>query len=276
MAVSVVPGSAGVTITSRPSVGAPRIGTSDVAFPGGGWIRAKGSVKFNVSPGDATSNWYAGFIQAQWIETNWGYYRGQSNNDGSAFYQRARPPARPSQSCRDTVGPVSDVFYSTSANYRSSIPAGPYMAGRPMTVSAKFEDQPSDSFPLSVTNATTHQANYLTEVQLEFHFCTVFVVQDPSGNFQQLKHFFWNAHWQYRFNHGGYPATAANTTIVPVSAGIGAHVSAVFNGRVTDRRFVNVITSLTETRSCNDVAGHESNHPNIKTSATWQDFDVRR
>ena len=52
-------------------------------------------------------------IQAQWIETNWGYYRGQHNSDGSLFVQRARPPARPAQACRDTVGPVGDIFYNT-------------------------------------------------------------------------------------------------------------------------------------------------------------------
>jgi hypothetical protein len=276
MAVSIIPGSAVVHVTSRPSVGAPRISASAVAFPGGGWIRAKGRVQFQVAPGDSATNWYAGFIQAQWIETNWGYYRGQSNSDGSAFYQRARPPARPAQGCRDTVGPVSDVFYAAQAGYRAPIPAGPYMARRPVDVSAKFEDQPADSFPLSVTNNATHKPNYLAEAQLEFHFCTVFVVRDPSGKFYQLKHFFWNAHWQYRFNHRGFPAAAANTTIVPVPAGIGAHVSAVFNGSVTDRRFVNVLTSLRESTNCNGLAANEVSHPNIRTSATWEEFDVRR
>jgi hypothetical protein len=274
MAISIVPGSAAIRIASRPSVGAPQIGPTNVSFPSG-WIRAYGSVQFNIDPGDATSNWFAGFIQAQWIETNWGYYRGQSNTEGSAFYQRARPPARAAQACRDTVGPVADIFYATQPRYRSPIPAGPYLSGHPMQASAMFEDSPSEFYPLSVTNNSTHKLNYLAEVQLEFHFCTVFVVRDPAGNFHQLKHFYWNCHWQYNFAHRGYPPTAANTTVVPVAAGIGAHISPVYSGAVTDRRFVGVLTSAHETKSCNNVASDELSHQIIRTSPTWHNFDVR-
>jgi len=275
VAVTIVPRSAVLHITNRPGVAAPTIGTSNVTFPGGGWIRARGSVKFDLAPGDVTSNWFIGFIQAQWIETNWGYYRGQSNNDGSAFYQRARPPARPAQGCRDTLGPVTDVFYGTQPRFRAPIPVGPYMPGHPIVASATHEDQPSDVFPMTVTNNLTHQPNYLAEAELEFHFCTVLVVQDPKGHFHQLKHFYWNVHWQYRFNPRGFPPTAANTTIVPVAAGIGAHVSSVFEGQVIDRRFSNLLTSRHEVLSCNNMAANEENNPVVRMARTWAEFDVR-
>jgi hypothetical protein len=275
MAVTIVPNSATIRITSKPAVSAPTIGATNVNFPGGGWLKAVGSVRFDVAPGDPTSGWFVGFIQAQWIETNWGYYRGQHNNDGSAFYQRARPPARPAQGCRDTLGPVTDIFYGTEPRFRATIPAGPYLAGHPVTVTAQHEDQPSDVFPMTVTNTLTHQPNYLSEAQLEFHFCTVLVVRDPAGVFHQLKSFYWNVHWQYCFHHHGFPPTAANTTITPVAKGIGAHVSPIYSGRVTDRRFAPLLTSPHETQSCNVFAANEENSPNIRLARTWANFDVR-
>jgi hypothetical protein len=126
-----------------------------------------------------------------------------------------------------------------------------------------------------VTNSLTGKNNWLREAQLEFHFCTVLVVRDPALNFTQLKHFYWNTLWQYRFHASAFPMVAATTRIEPIAAGIGAHVSHVFEGVATDRRFAGVLTSP-QTSSCNDFAAAESASPNIRVSRIWDNFDVRR
>ena len=53
--------------------------------------------------------------------------------------------------------------------------------------------------------------NFLREVQLEFHFCTILALMDPDPSsevralldlenaFRYLKHVFWNVHWQAKF-----------------------------------------------------------------------------
>ncbi|HLJ46477.1 MAG TPA: hypothetical protein VKU01_10745 [Bryobacteraceae bacterium] len=276
MAISVVPGSGNIRLTNRPAVGAPVINdpTADVTFPIAQQIRAVGSARFNIGAADPIAGWFLGWLQAQWIETNWGYYRGQTNGDGSAFYQRARPPARPSQACRDTFGPVGQIFYGVEPTRRAVLPAGPSPAGGAL-VSTNFNDGPSDTYPLSVTNNLTHKTNWLREVQLEFHFCTVLVVRDPAGNFTQLKSFYWNTHWQYRFHASVFPMTAAHTRSEAIAGGVAANVGHVIEGAVTDRRFTGVLTSL-QTQSCNDFAAAESANPNIRESRVWDNFDVRR
>jgi len=276
MAVSIVPNSASCRVTQRPTVGAPVFANPDVSFPNGKQILATGSVKFNIDPGDSTGGWFLGWLQAQWIETNWGAYLGAANSDGSCFFQRARPPARPAQGCRDTFGPVTQIFYGIEPQRRASIPAGPFQPGHPVLISTHFNDGPADNYPMRVTNSATHKDNLLSEVQLEFHFCTVLVVRDPAGVFTQLKHFYWNVHWQYRFHPGGFPMTTANTRVIPVANGVSANVSPVYDGRVTDKRFVTLLTSTHETKSCNDMAGDETNSPNIRVSSKWSEFDVRR
>src|SRR5262245_51967466 len=73
-------------------------------------MHCEGAVRFNGDAADVRDDWVVGWVQAQWIETNWANYRGQFDNHGSIFIQRARPPARPRQGCRDTSGPVADIF----------------------------------------------------------------------------------------------------------------------------------------------------------------------
>ena len=265
MAVSIIPGSARLKPTQWPTVSAPVINSaaSEVHFDCGQQILATGSVRFNVAPGDATTGWFVGWLQAQWIETNWGYYRGQLDNEGSAFHQRGRPPARPHQACRDTFGPVSQIFYGVEPTRRGTIPFGPFPAHGGVLVSARFNDGPSETYPLKVTNSLTHKTNWLHEIQLEFHFCTVLVVRDPAGVFTQLKALYWNVRWQYRLHPSAFPPTDANTRKEPIAGG------------VTDRRFTGVLTSH-QAKSCNDFATDESAHPNVRESRRWANFDVTR
>lgn len=270
MAISIVPGSASVAVTSRPGVNAPAVSATNVRFTSR-TIQATGQVRFNGSPGDSTAGWFIGWIQAQWIETNWGYFRGRLNNHGSVFHQRARAPARPNQACRDTVGPVTDIFYSLSAGLRSGITSAAF----PATVSVVFRDTPGETYPISVVNSLTSQPNFIREVQLEFHFCTIFVVRDPGGVFRQLKHLYWNMHWQYRFSPTAFPPGPGSLTVTPVAAGIGGNLSRAFSGAATDRRFAGVLTSV-QTQNCNQVASAAFTSPNVREARVWENFDVRR
>jgi len=269
--ISIVPGSAAMAVTTRPGVQAPVVSATAVRFPSS-TIRCSGRVQFNGAAADSGDGWLVGWIQAQWIETNWGYYRGQSNADGSAFHQLARPPARPSQACRDTVGPVADIFYATSAGLRSAVPGGGVY---PKTVNVVFRDTPADAYDISFTNTLTGKPNFLREVQLEFHFCTILVVRDPANVFHQLKHIYWNMHWQYRFTPTAFPPGPGTLNATPIAAGIGGNVSRVFDGAATDKRFAGVLTSV-QANSCNQLATDAGNSPNIRQSRVWDNFDVTK
>ena len=271
MAISIVPNSASVSITTQPGVNAPVVNAANVRFQAT-IIRATGQVDINGLAADATAGWFVGWIQAQWIETNWGYFRGQFDNHGSVFHQRGRPPSRPAQACRDTVGAVGTIFYSTSATLRRGVPAGgPF----PTTISVGFNDTPSETYPLSVVNSLTGQPNFLREVQLEFHFATILVVRDPAGVFHQLKHFYWNLHWQHRFTPTAFPPGPGTMTVTAVPNGVGANTSRIFDGAATDRRFSGVLTSA-QTQSCNQVAGAAAGAPNVREARRWANFDVTK
>jgi hypothetical protein len=279
MAVSIARGSGRISVTSRPRPNRPHIDVAgDLAIFDGAGMAADGEVTLNGGAADSTVGWQVGWVQAQWIETNWCYYRGQFNNHGSAFIQRARPPARPRQSCRDTSGPVGDIFTILAAPELVSAPAGPF----PIRVRVSTSDPPGDNCDLVVTNTLTGELNFLREVQLEFHFCTVLTVQDPAGAFHHQASFYWNVHWQARFQPTGFPApTPAQWTITPVAGGTSGAVSGVIAGPPTDRRFAGVLTTA-QSDSCNDLAAAAataSSQPssvNRRQSHVWANFDVRR
>src|SRR5215475_3643639 len=71
-------------------------------------IEATGSVTLIGS--QPAAGWALGFIQVEWLDTNWLYYRGRQNNHGSIFFQRSRSPSRPSKVCRD-VKTETDIYY---------------------------------------------------------------------------------------------------------------------------------------------------------------------
>ena len=236
-------------------------------------MHCEGVVQFNDSGADDRRQWRVGWVQAQWIETTWGNYRGQKVGDGSIFLQRARPPARPRQACRDTSGPVADIFTDPGDPREfSPIPAGPM----PISVSVESNDPPGESYLLILQNSKAgNKPNFLQEVQVEFHFCTVLTVRDDSLNFHHQAHFYWNVHWQYRFHPQVFPSpTDAQWIATPVAKGIGAHHSHAIAGTPQDARFANVLTSA-QVSSCVDIATAESNSPNVQEFPVWTDVDVR-
>jgi hypothetical protein len=116
--VSADPSDCEVRVTARTLLSAPSIQGTTMYFRGAR-MRLSGFATLKGSPGDSASGWKVGFIQAQWVETNWCSYRGQTNNDGSIFIQRGRPPARTQRACRDCDDsrPISSVFYSVNPQH---------------------------------------------------------------------------------------------------------------------------------------------------------------
>jgi hypothetical protein len=279
MAVSIKPDSANIKITARPHVNPPAVSGTAMSYTGTP-IRATGEVTLLGAPGDSAAGWTVGFVQAQWIETNWCYYRGQTAQDGSIFIQRARPPARPNQACCDCVNgsPVSRLFYSTIPAH-GEIATGTAGAVFPLTLKVSHFDQPSDSVDLVEMNA--HPAsgpaapNFLAESQMEFHFCTILSVLDPAGTFHHLLSFYWNVHWQATFHPTSFTNPPAGSRVHIVRAGTSANVGHLIKGTPTDRRFTGILNTA-QTKSCNQVASAEITGPNRHEAPIWKNFDVRR
>lgn len=205
-----------------------------------------------------------GFTQLQWIETNRATYNSLTRGDGWSEVKRDRPPARAAQACRDVASSTDPFTYPTGSQpLQGYAPQNllnvdlATVSGFPKTVKVSHADSPSDSWPIHRINSHTGKPNYLEWAQLEFHFCTVLLVRRPDGTFHQVKHFYWNVHWNVNF------------IIVPVAGSSGATVSPLpssgknvmnfgpfIEGAATDARFGSLITAAYVT-TCNTVANQE-------------------
>jgi hypothetical protein len=141
-----------------------------------------------------------------------------------------------------------------------------------LVLKVKHYDSPADACPLSLDNTLTRKTNFLREAQFEFLFCTVLTVQDPNGNFRHMMGAYWNIRWHYRFEQLGNRA-------IMIVAGTGSVVAVPFYVGQIDPRFASVLTSLTETRSCNDIfraasSAFDPGAPNRHESRTWTNFTV--
>src|SRR5713226_1185723 len=197
MAITVVPGSAQMPVTKKPvlSIGKDATNTNmtftcvelvgdklvfiEVERP----IEMRGRCRITGGPGDNPAGWTLGLIQLQWIETNWGYYQGEKDIEGSCFLQRARPPARPAQGCRDTVAVGGILFDNKPGHDRTVAMAGtPF----PINMTATLSDGPHESYPLTDINSLTGKIHFLREVQWDFHFWTNFAVMDSDPTLHVL------------------------------------------------------------------------------------------
>jgi hypothetical protein len=218
--------------------------------------------------------WTLGFIQAEWVDTNWLYYRGEHNNDGSILFQRSRPPSRPVKACRD-VDPATDIFYTDSWN----LPAVKLTDSFPLTLKVDHSDRPKDSCDGVVLNSKTGKNNFLREAQLEFLFCTVLTARDPTGRYFHLKSFYWNVRWQARFQPFSFASPMGVWHVTPTAGGQGQSTSGVIEGEPSDRRFKGILTDLA-VPGCNALTplytnmppGHICRHE----SNVWTSFDVRK
>ena len=226
-------GSATVHVRTSSHVKTPTVSAGEVSFESTRILAHGSATLIGRSP---ALGWTLGFLQVEWVDTNWLYYRGQNNTDGSTFFQRSRPPVRPVVACRD-VDPGTDTFY-TDAGDLAKVGATDLF---PLTLRVDHSDQPEDSCDAVVTNSKTGKPNFLHEAQLEFLFCTVLSAQDPAGNFHHLKHFYWNVRWQAQFQPGSFANPNGPWTVTPIPGGQGNHVSPVMNGGPNDHRFRRIL-----------------------------------
>ena len=274
------------TVTRRPMIAPvqPTVsgGQQGANFSLSSGIEAVGTVTLNGAAGDSGTGWDVGFLQAQWIETNWLAYRGLTQAAGSVFVQRARPPARPHQACFDCLV-AGAPFYGSGAKPATKVPATggaalPFVAPLPAnptfpsTISAIHADFPGDFAPFSRRNARTGQPNFLSEVQFEFHFCISLVLREPGGQLHFLQNLYWNVHWQNTFK---FANATANPAVTVVAAGTSAHVGHVIAGNIADARFLPVLTTPQAT-NCNQIAAAAELRPNLTEVAGWPLFNVTR
>jgi hypothetical protein len=254
-----------IVIKHVPQVLTPTVSAGTVSFDST-IIEIEGQVEFTGS--QPAAGWEAGFLQAEWVDTNWLYYRGHHEDDGSIFFQRSRPPARPVKVCRD-VDPATDIYYEPS--WVKKLDA---TSTFPTTLKIQHSDQPNDSCSVEQTNSLTGKKNYIREVQMEFHFCTVLTVRDPALKFHHQKSFYWNVHWQAVFD-------THTQAVHSVKKGTSAHMGHIIDGGPNDPRFFQKLTDMT-VPGCNaimplyDDAVMRPGHKCRREFKVWQNVDVRK
>lgn len=301
--VSVRPGSAELVITQRPSAIVPmyiadytikqrieanieevhlgpviRCSSTPLQFTGA--VDLIGENASNGNAADPSKGWTLGVIQLQFIDTNWGYYRGAVNEHGSMFVQRGRPAA-----CRDTIN-FGAIFIDNNIpppGYRSPgiFPQKLYDQFEtlpdeyfPVYMGISFSDAPTATYKTVLTNTRTQQPNYLRESQMEFHFCSILSLKTPAGSYRHLKHIYWNVRWQSRFEPINPRMPGGPLCTVPVGQATAANVSHVYEGGPIDRRFAHIITQ--PALQCNDVADRAYNQPDIQYAPVWKNFDINK
>jgi hypothetical protein len=275
MAATLKPGSSHIKFDAIPRVSRPTVAGGQALFQSSK-IEATGSVTLIGS--QPAAGWALGFIQVEWLDTNWLYYRGKQNNHGSIFFQRSRPPTRPSKVCRD-VQAETDIYYE----FGGSPPTVTAADAFPNTLTVHHFDKPGDSAKAVIKNSLTGQDNFLREAQLGFLFCTVLSARDPAGNFHHLKSFYWNVRWQARFLPHDFAAPLGGWFVTPIAEGENSACSPVIEGEPTDKRFKDVLMDLS-VRGCNAIIPLYSplpdgvlpvGHPCRRESRVWENFDVR-
>jgi hypothetical protein len=272
MAAALKPGSSHIKFDAFPTVSLPTV-TGGKAHFDCSTIKATGSVTLTGS--QPAAGWALGFIQVEWLDTNWIYYRGKQNNHGSIFFQRSRPPTRPIKACRD-VDPETDIYYDTPDTVTLA-------DAFPKTLTIHHEDTPGDFAKAVVTNSLTGEDNFIREAQIGYLFCTVLSARDPAGNFHHLKSFYWNVRWQARFLPHNFANPLSGWFVAPIAGGQGSARSHVIEGSPTDKRFKDILTD-TSVRGCNAIVplyfpppdGElPVGNPCRRESSVWHDFDVR-
>jgi len=231
----------------------------------------------------------AGFVQVEWIETFWCYYRGKTYSDGSMLVQRGRPPARPRQSCRDCNDPKrSTLWYDVDGLNR---PADD-IKDPPFRIGGGMDDSPGASVMLGQLNTLTGKTNLLREVQIERHFCAVFTLQTGDGFFHHLASRYWNLRWQAIFHaHDFDNPFKTKWDVTLVKGGNGQAVSPTILGTPTDHRFAQMLTAP-GAPICGDYIKNAAlivdnflwnGQPNPyfdprtrREGRVWENFDVRR
>ena len=170
MAAVLKPGSSHIKFGKFPKVKLPTVNHGRARFECSP-IETTGSVILTGS--QPAAGWQLGFIQVEWVDTNWLYYRGRQNDHGSIFFQRSRPPTRPIKACRD-VDLETEIFYDPPATVTAA-------DDFPKTLTIDHFDQPTTTTEAVVTNSLTGEDNFIREAQLEYLFCTVLTAAGSSN-----------------------------------------------------------------------------------------------
>jgi hypothetical protein len=252
---------------------------------------AQAGVKLYGAPGEHLDFFKFGFIQLKFVTDDWAHYRGQTPADGSVFFAADRPPARQRQLCRDNFGPVS-LFYDTDQAINLLAPfvgqhAGFFSPGTTIPASGSISftvdyfDSPQRVFDLIKQNNSfaplPPRPNFLYSLQTGAAYATMFAVQRGHGKpIEALKTFQWNVRWRAHF--GLDPAN--NVVQRPVRTG-GAtddvtdmNVSHVVAGGPPNPPFQHFVTDPT-LPTCNAVMQAAFDHPFLRTSQRWEDWEVR-
>ncbi|MCL2713884.1 MAG: hypothetical protein FWD68_04650 [Alphaproteobacteria bacterium] len=230
------------------------------------------------------TDWTVGFVQVQWMETNWYSYRGLQNSDGSLLIQRGRLPARPPEPCLDckhTPAP-GDFFVTRVGTEAVKSYDGPNF---PKRIDVVYRDDPKDECNLVERNSITNRPNYLSAAQLELFFCTILSVRDPQHEFHHLAAVYWNVRWEATFQpqvpNGSHDPDQSIPAfhVIPIGSGTRASVGPVaMIGRGSGFPDPRVERAFHRTeRSCNTMMEEALQNPqNRRESPVWTTFDVRR
>ena len=275
MSISIVPGSGKIVAIRPAQVGTWTINHKKVQLSVNQTMHAEGWVDFNVGPNDPTAGWEVGWIQVAWSSTMWLQYRGQFDRDGSVLLQIGRMP--PSGPCRDTSGPVNDIF--TDKTDIREFQRLAIWGGRSVWVSTT--DAPEYVVPQIQTNSLTGRPNALHELQMGFNFCTVLTVRDPDQVFHHQAHFYWYVGWQGRFRsiepsnwlNGGWAVdTDLKGTRSRATGSVSGAPTARFASALTDSQPLNCVqVEIDKVRKVS-----QPGNPCRREFRHWHTSDVRR
>ncbi|WP_257862937.1 hypothetical protein [Variovorax sp. ZS18.2.2] len=165
-------------------------------------INCQASAGLHGTANEVVDGWLLGFVQLQFIETNYATYRGRSSRDGGSKHSWSHNVL-----CRDTDEKCPGLFYDpqkkrTPAQFRGVCAPTRLDATGRVDMETGFGDAPLQRFDTVVTNTTTGRPNFLHHADIAFHFCTMLVVGDPLHRFTVLRHFYWNVRWEAHFAPG--------------------------------------------------------------------------
>ena len=165
-----------------------------------------------------------------------------------AFFQiRDRPPARPSQLCRDTdelVKPVSwwyDPPRSRSGDERVAR-FSRYSTIRRASVDDPIFDEPADTYDVTLLNTEFTPNGRTVFIRPRSH--SIFVRYSRcfargASRPEVLKHFYWNVRWGVRFSAGGAGVRIDRLEYMSVNV-----QNQVHSGVPNDRRFASRVFDL--------------------------------
>ena len=168
-------------------------------------MAARGTVNLHGTGNESVTGWKLGFIQLQFVETNYASYRGRTVSEGSAKVTRSH-----SRLCRDSVNPVQSNLWYAPQEFNSPLNQGTFQpptlpASGNLRMISGITDAPGQRISIKIRNR--NHDNFLHHVDIGFHFCTMMAAENPQHRFTILKHFYWNVHWEAHFapNAAGVP-----------------------------------------------------------------------